>query len=345
MTASDEHKAVVTAEAEKSGTLSSPARLLRCTANGRAATGRLMKEEVAKAIEQGILTRRRLLVGLSRSDQERLLKMLFLDFFANQHVILQRWSALTGQSAQVDTGYIAQFIASIVLKEPGQGFRGKGDDLADGSEVKSAANISGVDRPRWNHNMGRPSDDEKRKRRGQRPAWQEYLNAPHVVYLLADRVVGSDPPAPIRVRVWCLDAARDEAWRGLLETFVRSRKDDQYNLQLHPPVGYDDDVVVNTLGNLDFSEVLLLDARIHLKSTGAHEISWHRQLPESVIPIRGRSRATPYGGRSSRPSRLTDASDLVADMAVIPTLFPGVFSEAEESALEEATRDEHSSDL
>ena len=125
-----------------------------------------MKEDVTRAIAEGIEVRREVLAGLTVGQRTQLLEQLFIELFGEAHVTLQKWAALTGQSAQVDSGYIAQFVASIVLGEPGQGFRGKGDDLADGSEVKSAANISGVDRPRWNHNMGKPADDQKRRSRG-----------------------------------------------------------------------------------------------------------------------------------------------------------------------------------
>ncbi|MDO3683474.1 MamI family restriction endonuclease [Micromonospora sp. C28ISP2-4] len=299
-----------------------------------------MKNEVARALEQGVTKRRTLLRSLSRGQQQKLLEDLFIDFFANQHTTLQKWAALTGQSAQVDTGYIAQFVASIVLKEPGQGFRGKGDDLADGSEVKSAANISGVDRPRWNHNLGKPSDDAKRAAKGELPVWQEYLNAPAFFYLLVDRVVGKELPRPIRVRAWALDAQKDQAWRQLVKTFVQQRISDRYNLQLHPPVGYDDSIVVNTLGNLDLANVLVFDARIVAQPGGRHAVRWEKPLPDEVLPVTGRSRAVPYGGRTARPSRLTDAADLVADIAVIPNLFPGVFDEKEESILEEVSREE-----
>jgi hypothetical protein len=36
---------------------------------------------------------------------------------------------MTGQSALIETGYIAQHLASLLLAIPGQGFRGKGIDM------------------------------------------------------------------------------------------------------------------------------------------------------------------------------------------------------------------------
>ncbi|MCQ3805841.1 MAG: MamI family restriction endonuclease [Acidimicrobiaceae bacterium] len=120
-----------------------------------------MKPEVEDALRRAAEFRRKVLRQLSSDDRRQLLEDLFVDFFVEQWRTLLKWAALTGQSSQVDTGYIAQHVASILLAEPGQGFKGKGLDLMDGSEVKSAAIISGVDRPRWNHNMGTLAQDAK----------------------------------------------------------------------------------------------------------------------------------------------------------------------------------------
>lgn len=299
-----------------------------------------MKREVEVAIGEGIRLRRDLLRRLTDEEVKSTLERLFLDFFADQHLMLQKWAALTGQSAQVDTGYIAQFVASLVLREPGQGFRGKGDDLADGSEVKGAANISGVDRPRWNHNVGKPSDDRKRMQKGEPTQGQQYLDSPYLFYLLVDRVVGSVRPAPIRIRGWCIDAQNDSDWRGFFMNFLELRDDSQYNLQLHPPVGYDDNIVVNTLGNLDFQDVLAFDARIVSQDGGDRKIDWYVPLASGLLQNLGRTKSIPYGGRSARPTRLTGAEHIVADIASVPRLFPGILTPAEEQQLETVARKE-----
>src|SRR5712691_1174640 len=197
-----------------------------------------MKKEVEEALRRAARFRRELLGQLTTEDRLRLLGDLFVDFFVVQWRVLLKWAALTGQSSQVDTGYIAQHVASILLAEPGQGFKGKGLDLLDESEVKSAAIVSGVDRPRWNHDLGTLARDAVRAEKGLPPESQAYLNAPSVFYLLFDRVV-SESPAPnsvLRVRAWCVDSRSDEAWRDLMQRFLLSRKPAQYNLQLHPPV-------------------------------------------------------------------------------------------------------------
>ncbi len=285
-----------------------------------------LKQTVQAAIASGITARRRILRELTEQQRQDLLRDLFLDLFGKQHVLLQKWGALTGQSAQVDTGYIAQFVASIMLREPGQGFRGKGDDLADGSEVKGAANISGVDRPRWNHNLGTPAEDDERRGKGLPTKAEEYLSSPYVFYLLADRPVVSERPLPILIRCWCLDGKRDEAWRALVTNFLDQRKPKQYNLQLHPPVGYDDDEVVNTLGNIDFSAVKCLDARVDVSDPNVPVLAWTlAPLPAAELGL-GRASAKPY---VTRPSRLTDADDIVADLATLPMLFPEIMDAAD----------------
>jgi hypothetical protein len=282
--------------------------------------------EVERALERAIELRREVLQRIPYQQRILLLEQLLYDFFVEQRASLLKWSALTGQSAQVDTGYIAQHVASIVLCEPGQGFKGKGLDLADSSEVKSAAILSGVDRPRWNHDMGRVADDPKRVAKGMKPKWHSYLNAPLVFYLLFDRVVEGEKGGNLvlRVRAWAIDSRHDNEWRALIDRFLESRKGDKYNLQLHPPVGYDDSVVVNSLGNLDFSGVKVLEARMSgLNEGDTFHIDWVQQPPESVTPIDGRCQALPFR-KGARPSRLSVAADMRPDMEAIARLIPGV---------------------
>jgi hypothetical protein len=287
-----------------------------------------LKREVEEALRRAGEFRRRLLTTLSPDQRLSLLEALFVDFFVEQWRVLLKWAALTGQSAQVDTGYIAQHVASLVLAEPGQGFKGKGVDLLDGTEVKSAAILSGVDRPRWNHNLGTLAQDRARAARTppQPPTWSEYLDVPTAFYLLFDRVVSQPPDANtlvLRVRAWCVDAQADAAWRELLTRFVDQRSEGQYNLQLHPPVGYDDDLVVNTLGNLDFVDVKVLEARIHgLADEQEFRVDWMLRPPARVRPMEGRCHALAYRRDPSRASRLSRATDVLPDLGVLAELLP-----------------------
>jgi MamI restriction endonuclease len=267
---------------------------------------KVQREEQRAAWLREIETRLR---ALSSDERRSRIEELITDFFVDARATLVKWSQVTGQSAQIDTGYIAQHLASLVLQIPGQGFKGKGVDLGDGSEVKSASIVSGIDRPRWNHNMGTSADDRKREAKGTKTKGFVYLNeTPFVFYVLFDRVHdgAGTPTSKLRVRGWCINARTDKAWRSLVARYLEAREGGTYNLQLHPPVGYDDSIVVNELGNLDMGNALVLDVRFELPGPGA-EIDADWQIAEFDIPRGFDSRCVelPYVSRA-RPSRLED---------------------------------------
>ena len=64
----------------------------------------------------------------------RLLDELIVDARKRLHF----WRSLTHRPTQVDSGYISQHLVSLIAHIEGGGFRGKGKDLSDGSEIKSA---------------------------------------------------------------------------------------------------------------------------------------------------------------------------------------------------------------
>lgn len=255
-----------------------------------------------------------------------LIEELIGDFFVIARATLVKWSHVTGQSAQIDTGYIAQHLASIVLRSPGQGFKGKGIDLRDGSEVKSASIVSGVDRPRWNHNMGTAADDAKRRAAGKSTKGDTYLDCtPFVFYVLFDRVHGEDMAATARLRVrgWCINARRDEPWRDLMKRYLSGRQGNTYNLQLHPPVGYDDSIVVNELGNLDMAATLVLDIRFSLPSAGERlDPEWVVQRLDITDDWGETSKAQPWV-RGARPSRLEAGLEGLTNLENLQVGFQG----------------------
>lgn len=59
---------------------------------------------------------------------------------------LKAWSQITKQTPAVKLGYIGQHLASLVTGVPGTGSGARGDDLADGSEVKSCNKIDQADK-------------------------------------------------------------------------------------------------------------------------------------------------------------------------------------------------------
>lgn len=92
---------------------------------------------------------------LSSDDRKKLALELLNEQVIKQRSKLTHWSVITGQSAQIDTGYVAQHLASLITQVSGQAMRGKGVDLIDASEIKAANFLDSLDKkgataPRWN---------------------------------------------------------------------------------------------------------------------------------------------------------------------------------------------------
>jgi len=159
--------------------------------------------------------------------------LLFDELFVDTWNQLVKWTEVTGQTPQPDSGYIAQHLISLLSGVEGSGMRGKGDDLADGSEVKTASAISGVDVPRWNHSV---SSEEK---------LEEWFNLPNVFYVLIDWTGNN----LMRVRVWRVQPPDDENYRTLLQDWFDMDYSSS-NFQLHPPVGSKGNKVTKDVGDL-----------------------------------------------------------------------------------------------
>lgn len=133
------------------------------------------------------------LSNLNLQERGEFAQRLLQEQVLEQRTDLHFWRDLTGQPAQIDTGYVAQHLVSIVTGIRGVGFRGKGDDLADGSEVKSANFLDSLDRqgataPRWNFSC---NDEEQ---------MTGLLNYPAIYLVSMDFNQESD----MRFRVWKL---------------------------------------------------------------------------------------------------------------------------------------------
>lgn len=71
--------------------------------------------------------------------------------FINEIIIvpkhaLTRWAMVTKQTPAAKIGYIGQHLTSLITGVPGTGSGARGDDLADGSEVKSCNKVDQVDK-------------------------------------------------------------------------------------------------------------------------------------------------------------------------------------------------------
>lgn len=59
---------------------------------------------------------------------------------------LKKWATITNQTPAAKIGYVGQHLASLITGVPGTGSGARGDDLADGSEVKSCNKIDQADK-------------------------------------------------------------------------------------------------------------------------------------------------------------------------------------------------------
>lgn len=76
-----------------------------------------------------------------------------IEQFINEIIVspkrsLKAWASITNQTPAAKIGYIGQHLASLITGVPGTGSGARGDDLADGSEVKSCNKIDQADKCR-----------------------------------------------------------------------------------------------------------------------------------------------------------------------------------------------------
>lgn len=174
---------------------------------------------------------------LSEQVRRGLAKSFIEDAVIGQYRQLVRWQHITGQSAQIDSGYLGQHLVSLVSGVPGRGrgSRGKGADLSDGSEIKIASTLGGVDKPRWNNKLNTPL------------AVATYLQNPAIYFGLFDTLEKGED-FPVRVRVWKVEPPTDEVFGNIVRAWAA--KQTSGNFQLHPPCWSDSDVATNQSGNV-----------------------------------------------------------------------------------------------
>jgi hypothetical protein len=143
------------------------------------------------------------LVELNIKERETLVLQLLQEQVVEQRSKLNYWRSITEQPAQIDTGYVAQHLVSIITGIKGGGFRGKGEDLEDNSEIKSANFLDSLDRrgaisPRWNFMA---NDIKSMETLLQRPA----------IYLVS---LDFNPNNRTRARVWRLHPDKHQEFRN-----------------------------------------------------------------------------------------------------------------------------------
>lgn len=109
----------------------------------------------ATTVDEKVIISENILAKLSQEERIKLCEKLLTEQVLEQRNKLAAWTIITGQASQIDTGYIAQHLISLITQISGQGMRGKGQDLVDGSEIKAANFLDSLDKkgavaPRWN---------------------------------------------------------------------------------------------------------------------------------------------------------------------------------------------------
>lgn len=170
---------------------------------------------------------------LSKEQRMELAKALIEEQVINQRNLLSHWSTVTAQSSMIDTGYIAQHLVSLQTQIAGQGMRGKGEDLCDGSEVKGANFLDSLDKagataPRWNFTAVTKDIMER---------FLEYK----AIYLLS---IDYNTDNNFRIRIWKVNIQehtilreRYIEWMNKLgyPKFADTDKKPSVNFQLFPP--------------------------------------------------------------------------------------------------------------
>lgn len=80
------------------------------------------------------------------NDNLSKIRSFIKDIIISPRHALTQWATITNQTPAIKIGYIGQHLASLVTGIPGTGSGARGDDLVDGSEVKSCNKVDQVDK-------------------------------------------------------------------------------------------------------------------------------------------------------------------------------------------------------
>lgn len=81
-------------------------------------------------------------------DNEVHIKNFIQEIIVQPRATMRKWAGITRQTPAMKLGYIGQHLVSLVTGVPGTSSGARGDDLSDGSEVKSCNKIDQVDKCR-----------------------------------------------------------------------------------------------------------------------------------------------------------------------------------------------------
>ncbi len=79
------------------------------------------------------------------SDNVAKIKDFILNAILRPRAIMHKWSTITNQTPNVKIGYTGQHLASLITGVHGTATGARGEDIADGTEVKSCCRVDQVD--------------------------------------------------------------------------------------------------------------------------------------------------------------------------------------------------------
>ena len=78
-------------------------------------------------------------------DNERLIAEFISDMIISPRQLAHKWSGITNQTPNLKTGYPSQHLASLIVGMKGTATGARGNDIADGSEVKACSKVDQMD--------------------------------------------------------------------------------------------------------------------------------------------------------------------------------------------------------
>jgi|GEM_PF-5036510 len=182
---------------------------------------------------------------------------LIEDLFIQPRAALLRWARVTNQTAQARIAYPGQHLASLITGVPGAGTAARGDDLLDGTEVKSCSRVDQLGECRDCDERVLPYLEEcpqcgsTRVNRKENSHWvlsirteqelQQCIESPRILLILFDRP--PDRLIEIRIRAWEVwpTQERHQYFKWFVEDYwennfslKRSRGLNPAPLNLHP---------------------------------------------------------------------------------------------------------------
>jgi ribosomal protein L40E len=83
---------------------------------------------------------------LSKDERKRLMSRFLKEMYFERRKNIFEWASITKQTPLIETKFLGQNLVSLVTGIPGRGTAARGDDLSDGSEVKTCSRLDQLSR-------------------------------------------------------------------------------------------------------------------------------------------------------------------------------------------------------